>query len=190
MKVKTILGVAFVVVMLAAACAPATPPPTATLAPTTVPTETEVMETPTIVATEPPAATDTVVAETPTMSVPVTGATVNVSESTSGSVLVDGQGRSLYLFTNDTQNGGASTCMGDCLINWPPLLSTEAPTAGDGVDAAKLGTITRDDGTTQVTYNGWPLYLYSSDTAPGDVTGQGVGGVWFLVAPDGNAIPQ
>jgi predicted lipoprotein with Yx(FWY)xxD motif len=148
------------------------------------------METETPSVTETAAVTDTVVAETPTMSVPVTGATVNVSESTSGSILVDGQGRSLYLFTNDTQNSGASTCTGDCLTNWPPLLSTEAPTAGAGVDAAKLGTITRDDGTTQVTYNGWPLYLYSSDTAPGDVTGQGVGGVWFLVAPDGNAIPQ
>lgn len=189
MKLKTMLGVAFVVMMLAGACAPATASPTATSVPTLVPTETQVMETPTTVATE-PAATDTAAAETPTMSVPVTGATVNVSESTSGSILVDGQGRSLYLFTNDTQNSGASSCTGDCLTNWPPLLSTEAPTAGAGLDAAKLGTITRDDGTIQVTYNGWPLYLYSSDTAPGDVTGQGVGGVWFLVSPDGNAIPQ
>ena len=187
MKLKTILGVAFIVVMLATACAPSTP--TATSVPTMVPTETQVLETETASVTETPAVTDTVAAETPTLSIPVTGATVNVSESTSGSILVDGQGRSLYLFTNDTQNSGASTCTGDCLTNWPPLLSTEAPTAGDGVDAAKLGTITRDDGTTQVTYNGWPLYLYSGDTAPGDVTGQGVGGVWFLVAPDGNAIP-
>lgn len=188
MKLKSILGVVFIVVMLATACAPAaTASPVPTLEPTSVPTEPQMTET--AVATEPPAATDTVVAETPTSSIPVTGgATVNVSESTAGSILVDSQGRSLYLFTSDTQNSGTSTCSGDCLTNWPPLLSLDAPVAGDGVDATMLSTITRDDGTTQVTYNGWPLYLYSGDTAPGDINGQGVGDKWYLVAPDGQMI--
>ncbi|MFT3891374.1 MAG: hypothetical protein QM730_07045 [Anaerolineales bacterium] len=190
MKLKSMLGVAFVVMLLAAACAPATPSPTATSVPTMVPTETQVMETETPAVTETAAATDTVVADTPTTGAPGIGATVNVSESTSGSILVDSQGRSLYVFTDDTQNGTASACTADCATNWPPLLATEAPTGGTGVDAAMLGTITRDDGTTQVTYNGWPLYLYSGDTAPGDITGQGVGGKWYLVAPDGQMIQQ
>jgi predicted lipoprotein with Yx(FWY)xxD motif len=62
--------------------------------------------------------------------------------------------------------------------------------AGEGVDATLLGTITRDDGSTQVTYNGWPLYYFHEDAAPGDTNGQGVGGVWFLVSPEGEAIEQ
>lgn len=192
MKLKSMLGVAFVVMLLAAACAPATPSPTPTSVPTMVPTETQVMETETPSVTETPAVTDTVVAaDTATSSVPVTGSgTVGVSESTAGSILVDSSGKSLYIFTSDTQNGGTSTCSADCLTNWPALLSTEAPTAGNGVDAAMLGTIARDDGSTQVTYNGWPLYYYSGDTAPGDINGQGVGGKWYLVAPDGQMIQQ
>jgi predicted lipoprotein with Yx(FWY)xxD motif len=108
--------------------------------------------------------------------------------STYGSALVDAQGRTLYLFTNDTQNGDASACTGDCLTKWPPLLTTNDPVAGEGVDASLLGTITRDDGTMQVTYNGWPLYYYAEDTAAGDANGQAVGSVWYLVSPEGEAI--
>jgi predicted lipoprotein with Yx(FWY)xxD motif len=142
-------------------------------------------------ATESPVATDTQgAAETPTGGVPVTGeATVMVSDvGTYGSALVDGNGRTLYLFTSDTQNGDASSCTGDCLTKWPPLLSQGAPVAGTGVDATLLGTITRDDGTTQVTYNGWPLYYYAQDMAAGDANGQGVGSSWYLVSPTGEAI--
>lgn len=192
MKLKSMLGVAFVVMLLAAACAPATPSPTPTLVPTMVPTETQMMETETPAVTETAAVTDTVMpADTATSAVPVTGGgTISVSESTAGSILVDSQGRSLYVFTSDTQNGTTSACTADCATNWPPLLSTEAPTAGNGIDATMLATITRDDGTTQVTYNGWPLYLYGGDTAPGDINGQGVGGKWYLLAPDGQMIQQ
>jgi predicted lipoprotein with Yx(FWY)xxD motif len=68
-------------------------------------------------------------------------------------------------------------------------MSQGAPAAGEGVDAALLGTITRDDGAMQVTYNGWPLYYFADDTAPGDANGQGLGDVWFLVSPTGEAIP-
>ena len=196
MKYSKFLGVMLVLVLTLAACAPA-----ATEAPTTMPpTEPPATEMPTEApATEAPAtespvaetATGEAPAETATGGVPVTGpATVEVSESAEfGPILVDGEGRSLYLFTNDTQNSGASTCTDDCLAKWPPLLTDGDPVPGEGVDEALLGTITRDDGTTQVTYNGWPLYTFADDTAPGDTNGQGVGDVWFLVTPAGEAVP-
>jgi predicted lipoprotein with Yx(FWY)xxD motif len=147
-------------------------------------------------AAETPTAEATTVAETPTGGVPVTGAaTVDVSESTDfGTILVDGEGMSLYVFMADTQDGGTSACTdAECTADWPPLVSDGDPVAGEGVDQALLGTITRDDGTTQVTYNGWPLYTFSEDTAPGDTNGQGLeefGGLWFLVSPAGEAIEQ
>jgi predicted lipoprotein with Yx(FWY)xxD motif len=111
------------------------------------------------------------------------GGTLAVAETSLGEVLVDGEGMTLYLFTNDS--GGASNCSGGCAETWPPLTVEGEPAGGEGVDAAKLGTIDRDDGSTQVTYNGHPLYLYQADAAPGDVSGQGVGGVWYAVTPAG-----
>lgn len=117
-------------------------------------------------------------------------AAVEVSESADfGPILVDGEGMSLYLFTNDAQNSGTSTCADDCLVEWPPLLSDGNPVAGEGADAAMHGTITRDDGTIQVTYNGWPLYYFADNAAPGDTNGQSLGDVWFLVTPAGEAVP-
>lgn len=194
MTYKTILGAVFVLTLVLTACAPAPTEP-ATLPPTEPPVEPSLTEPP--AATE-PAATDTqAAAETPTVSVPVTGAaTVNVSESADfGSILVDGNGFSLYLFMQDTQNSGTSTCTDadGCTTEWPPLLTDGDPVAGEGVDAALLGTITRDDGSTQVTYNGWPLYLFEEDTAAGDTNGQGLdefGGLWFLISPTGEPIQQ
>lgn len=190
MKLKSMLGVAFVVMLLAAACAPATPGSTATSAPTTIPTKPQMTETASV--TETPAVTSTTPAGAATSSIPVTGpATVNVSDSTAGQILVDEKGRSLYAFTGDTQNAGTSTCTGDCYSKWPPLIIAGDPTAGEGVDAAMLGTFDRADGNTQVTYNGWPLYLYfGGDKAPGDINGQGMEGKWFLVSPDGTLIKQ
>jgi predicted lipoprotein with Yx(FWY)xxD motif len=192
MKYSKFLGVMLVLVLTLAACAPAAtqistlmPPteePATEMPPTEVPaTEVQATEAP---ATEAPA-------ETATGAVPVTGAaSVEVSESADfGPILVDSAGMSLYLFTKDTQDSGTSTCTGDCLAKWPALLTDGDPVAGEGVDETLLGTITRDDGTTQVTYNGWPLYYYAEDTAAGDTTGQGVGDVWFLVTPAGEAVP-
>ena len=75
-------------------------------------------------------------------------------------------------------------------MEWPPLISQDSPTAGEGLDEILLGTITQDDGTTQVTYNGWLPYYFYEDTAPGDANGQGMEGVWFLVSPSGDAIQQ
>lgn len=103
-----------------------------------------------------------------------------------GTFLVDAEGRTLYLFTADSP--GVSTCEDACLAAWPALATDGAPVAGAGVDAALLGTLTREDGTEQVTYGGWPLYLYAADMAAGDTTGQGVNDVWFVVAPDGTAV--
>ena len=197
MKYPTLLGAILMIALLLAACGPATTPivtePPVTIEPTLEPTDVPT-DAP---ATEAPAATDTAAAtdaptEAPTEApgVPVTGAaTVNVAEvGTFGQALVDGTGRSLYLFTNDTQDSGTSSCTGECLVNWPPLLTDGEPVAGTGVDTAMLGTITLPDGTTQVTYNGWPLYYYIDDAAAGDANGQGVGDVWFLVTPAGEMI--
>lgn len=100
-----------------------------------------------------------------------------------GTVLVDGTGRTLYLFESDT--GTTSNCTGSCAGTWPALLTVGTATAGTGADSATLGTTTRDDGTTQVTYDGHPLYLYSGDSAAGDANGQGIGGVWFAVTANG-----
>ena len=113
------------------------------------------------------------------------GATVAVADSDLGSILVDGQGNTLYLFTNDTQEE-ASTCTGGCAATWPALAGTVA--AGEGVDESLIGTVAGEDGTEQATYNGWPLYYYAEDTGPGDTNGQGVGGVWWVVDAEGNAI--
>lgn len=112
--------------------------------------------------------------------------TVRVADSSLGDILVDERGMTLYLFTNDSE--GTSVCEGSCAELWPPLAADDAPTAGAGVDGAKLSTITRPDGSTQVAYAGHPLYFYARDSAAGDVGGQGVGGVWFAVRPDGTAV--
>ena len=113
-----------------------------------------------------------------------TAATVATAEvGQLGTVLVDGDGRTLYLFTNDTDT--SSTCSGDCAATWPALTTKGDATGGTGAQASMLGTTTRDDGTTQVTYDGHPLYLYSGDTAAGDANGEGIGDIWFAVTVQG-----
>jgi predicted lipoprotein with Yx(FWY)xxD motif len=116
---------------------------------------------------------------------PAEGATIAVADSDLGPILVDGQGNTLYLFTSDTQ-GEASTCTDGCAAAWPALTGTV--TAGEGVDEALIGTVAGADGTEQATYNDWPLYYYAQDTGPGDTTGQGVGGVWWVIDAEGNAV--
>ncbi|MCB0859014.1 MAG: hypothetical protein KDB57_12975, partial [Solirubrobacterales bacterium] len=114
--------------------------------------------------------------------------TVTVTQNdTLGSFLADGNGMTLYLFLKDEP--GVTNCYGTCAENWPPLLVEGDPVAGDGVDAAMLGTTERTDGAIQVTYNGWPLYYYAKDVAPGDTVGQEVGNVWYVVSPAGEQIP-
>ncbi|MGI8821843.1 MAG: COG4315 family predicted lipoprotein [Acidimicrobiia bacterium] len=130
-----------------------------------------------------PAATE---APAGTTMAPTGEATVTVATGDLGDYLADGAGRALYLFTNDTQDSGASTCSGGCADNWPAYAGPA--TAGDGVDAALLGTIPGADGGEQVIYNGWPLYHFAGDSGSGETNGQGQGGVWFLVTPAGEAI--
>ena len=111
-------------------------------------------------------------------------AVVDVGQNANlGSFLVDSKGMTLYLYTKDTPN--TSNCYGACATAWPPLLTTGAPVAGSGVTAGMLGTTKRTDGTTQVTYNGWPLYYWKNDKAPGDTTGENVQNVWFVITPAG-----
>jgi predicted lipoprotein with Yx(FWY)xxD motif len=101
-----------------------------------------------------------------------------------GNVLVEQNGRTLYMFLNDT--GTKPTCTGECAANWPALITTGQPQAAAGADDSKLGTTKSSDGGQQVTYDGHPLYLYVGDKQEGDANGQGIGGVWFAVTPDGN----
>jgi predicted lipoprotein with Yx(FWY)xxD motif len=117
------------------------------------------------------------------------GASVALASSTLGKILVDGKGQTLYLFQAD--KGMASTCNGACASAWPPLTTTGKPTAGPGVSASKLGTTTRSDGRTEVTYGGHPLYTFVGDSAPGQTTGQGnqaFGAEWNALSAAGNKI--
>ena len=113
-------------------------------------------------------------------------ATISSRMTSLGQVLVDGNGMTIYLFEKD--KGTTSMCDSSCAKFWPPVTTSGAPKAGSGVTAAKLGTTKRADGTTEVTYNGHPLYLYTGDKSPGDVTGQGLnafGALWYVVSPAG-----
>ena len=110
-----------------------------------------------------------------------------------GPVLVDGQGITLYLFETD-HRGSPSRCYDICAIQWPPLTlpaGIAAPIAGPGIQPRLLGTAPRADGSTQITYNGWPLYLWPPDHSPGKATGQALtnaGGLWFVVDVAGVAV--
>ncbi|MFN8375307.1 MAG: hypothetical protein U0694_20820 [Anaerolineae bacterium] len=99
-----------------------------------------------------------------------------------GSFLVTPTGRTLYMFTND--EAGVSNCTGDCATNWPPFTIGAADRLAAGADVpGELGSIVLDNGRQLVTYNGMPLYTFAEDRAAGDTNGQGVGDVWFVVAP-------
>jgi predicted lipoprotein with Yx(FWY)xxD motif len=112
--------------------------------------------------------------------------TIMLADTAFGSVLVDAAGLTLYLFTNDEP--GVSNCYGGCASNWPPLLVDMDPHAGEGIQTDFLGTTTRTDGSVQVTYGGWPLYYFITDSSPGDTNGQGVGGVWYVISAGGEAV--
>lgn len=105
-----------------------------------------------------------------------------------GKVVVDGNGRTLYVFDNDTASPSKSTCDGECAALWPPVIAGTAAPQLDGIDASLVGTVTRTDGSKQVTLAGLPLYQYAPDTKPGDGKGQGVLGKWWVVGADGKKI--
>lgn len=164
------LAPALMLVLLSACSSPATPAGTATAG--SAPS----MMAPSSMTSSAPAS-----APTPADAATLTLAMANTSL---GSVLVDGKGMTLYLFTKDTKN--TSNCAGPCLVAWPALYGK--PTAGKGADDSKLGSLTRADGSTQASYNGWPLYYWKGDSKAGDVTGQKVNDVWFVLDHDGNAV--
>lgn len=117
------------------------------------------------------------------------GTVVTVRSGSAGSYLANGSGRAVYLWTKDGKD--SSACSGACAGVWPPVTASGGVSASGGASAAGLGTITRSDGTKQVTYDGHALYYYSGDTAAGMVNGQGINGFgakWWLVAPSGSAI--
>jgi predicted lipoprotein with Yx(FWY)xxD motif len=123
-------------------------------------------------------------AATPAAPAAGAAAVVDVGQNaTLGSFLVDSKGMTLYLYTKDSPN--TSNCYATCATAWPPLLTSGAPVAGTGVNAAMLGTTKRTDGTMEVTYNGWPLYYWVNDKKPGDTTGENVQNVWFVITPAG-----
>ena len=119
----------------------------------------------------------------------VTGTTVKTAKSRFGKIIVDGRGRTLYLFEKDRR--GHSACSGACATYWPPLLTTGKPVAGTGTKKSLLGTIRRSNGKKQVTYGGHPLYRYIQDKKPGQITGQDshfFGAAWYVVSPAGKKI--
>lgn len=159
-----------------AACAPSTTTNSPAQAPTLAPT------TGAIIAPAPTAGAVTPASTSAAMT--ATGLKIAQIQGF-GLFLTDDAGRTLYAFANDTKD--ASNCNGACAQNWPPLSIQGTPqTTESRINTTLLGTITRADGKSQVTYDGHPLYYYAKDQNPGDVNGQGVGNVWHVLSPRGN----
>jgi predicted lipoprotein with Yx(FWY)xxD motif len=117
------------------------------------------------------------------------GTVITTATSSGGTVLASGSGRAIYLWAKDT--GDMSNCNGACAGAWPPVTTTGTATAAGSAKASDIGTITRSDGTKQVTYDGHPLYYFSGDSGPGTASGQGsdaFGAKWWLVAPAGSDV--
>jgi predicted lipoprotein with Yx(FWY)xxD motif len=116
-------------------------------------------------------------------------ASVGVAGTGLGDVLVDRQGRTLYLFERDS--GTMSACTGACAVNWPPLRVRGTPLVGSGAKPSDVGRTARPDGISQLTYRGHPLYTFVNDRKPGDTNGEGIdafGGSWFAVSPAGDKV--
>lgn len=114
-----------------------------------------------------------------------TDATLRAANSSRyGTIVVDRQGFTVYRFDRDSASPPASSCTGDCAAQWPPVLAS-GPVTGAGIGAARLGTLTRPDGTAQVTLAGWPLYRFAGDGKPGETKGEGVLDAWYVVTPNG-----
>ena len=198
MKPKLLSTTLLAFAIFISACGPVT-----TETPTPVDTalipETGVTGTEAVTETAPPgteaaiatqAATETQLpTETPTIA---EGPNVTLMVSNVGATpfLVDHQGRSLYVYLNDSQNSSTSSCIDDCAVDWPPLVITGTLAIGDGVDMTRVETLARVDGLKQVTFNGWPLYYSNQDTIPGSTNGQSYNGVWFLISPSGEPIQR
>jgi predicted lipoprotein with Yx(FWY)xxD motif len=137
-----------------------------------------------------PTVTPVATSPSPIPSPRASGKTIGVAKTRLGQILVGPNGRTIYLFLADS--GATSNCnSAGCVQAWPPVLTSGAPKAGAGVNASLLGTTTRRDGSTEVTYAGHPLYYFVSDTKAGEVSGQGInafGARWYVVSPSGMQI--
>ncbi len=168
MKISTIyLPVLFASALVASACGASDAPLNA------APTE-----------TNPPTANEPATAAPPSSD----GVAAALSDTELGSVMVGPDGRTLYGFTNDTE--AASTCYDACADAWPPVIVDKDWAVAPGLDVGIFATTTRDDGSLQLVAGKWPLYYYAADTKPGDVSGQGSGDVWFVVAADGSLVKE
>lgn len=117
--------------------------------------------------------------------------TIETHSGPMGSYLTDGSGKTVYLFAKD--KGHTSTCSGSCATYWPPVTTNGSPKGAGQVHSGELATSKRSDGSSQVTYNGHPLYYYIQDKSAGDTKGQGLnlsGGLWWLVSPSGSALTK
>lgn len=116
-------------------------------------------------------------------------AVITTASSSAGTFLTDGSGRAVYLWAKDS--GGQSACSGQCAGAWPPVTTNGTVTASGGAKSSDLGTITRSNGSKQVTYDGHPLYFFAGDSGPGMASGQGndgFGAKWWLVSPSGTDV--
>ena len=173
MRTKFLAAPALGLAILVAACSSGSG---ATTAPTTAPTT---------AATEAPSTAPSTGAQSP-----AAGGTASLAlaDSKFGKIVVDAQGKTLYIFTPDGTTG-KSVCTDKCLASWPALTSDSAPTLGTGLDAEDFASITRaDNGAKQVTFYGMPLYYFGGDKAAGDVNGQGLAGKWYVIGADGKPI--
>jgi predicted lipoprotein with Yx(FWY)xxD motif len=119
---------------------------------------------------------------------PAPKATVAPGDTGLGTVLVDADGKTLYGFETEKPNLPTPNCYGSCAETWPPLLADGNPIAGANLDPALIGTVARNDGSQQVTYNKWPLYHFGGDRKAGDTNGQGIGQVWFVLGTNGKLV--
>jgi predicted lipoprotein with Yx(FWY)xxD motif len=139
---------------------------------------------PSVAPSEAPSASEAASASAPAAA----AAEIALADSSLGQIIVDGAGLTLYIFQPD--EAGTPTCYDDCATAWPPLLADDAAsvTAGTGLDATKITVVDRTDGGKQVKYGNWPLYYFANDAAAGDVNGQGLNDVWYVVGADGEPI--
>jgi predicted lipoprotein with Yx(FWY)xxD motif len=140
-------------------------------------------------SSSPPAPGSSAPAGGSSASAPAAGTVITTHAGSAGAFLTAGSGRTVYLWAKDGMN--MSACSGACAQAWPPVPATGTLTATGGAMASDLGTITRPDGTKQVTYDGHPLYYFVGDSGPGQTAGQGsdnFGARWWLVAPSGAKI--
>jgi predicted lipoprotein with Yx(FWY)xxD motif len=180
-KRSVLLGVTVAAAFVAAACGsnPYSSTPTAASTPTTAP------------AAGAPATDPYAAAPSPAALAPAGTTTVMLASTNLGQILVDGTGRTLYLWEIDKT--AVSNCYGACGNAWPAALTTGMPVAGTGVNQSLLGTSARNDGKLEVVYNGHPLYYFIADKKAGDITGQGInnfGGPWYVLSASGNKIDK